>query len=486
MNLKYITTVLAALLLISTATAENDMGIVSTDDLQAQINAAGAHWIAGETPVSAYRYAGVIIDDNMTRMDAQSAPEGYVSHPAYFNWHDLGGEDWMTPVRSQGSCGSCWAFGVVGAVEAMVNIDNNNPNLDLDLSEQHLVADCCKNCGSCSGGYPTAALQHIQTSGIPNETCYPYKARNGACMPCDDWDVNTIENFIRITPTQNAYKYALQNHGAMVVILEVPEDWYYYSAGIYEPITNVGRANHCVVLTGWNDSDGCWIIKNSYGENWGEDGYARVKYGNLEKYSYCYAIINTSTPSPPDLTLSILDVDGAGDTIRTSIAVSGDVVVSGLISAIQYNSSVLNLTRVTANTSIPSANIWTWGGLAQMLFVSAPQTNTNLIELEFEILQPIQPCKTTIRILPDSTSVVDADFNFIDDVVFKDGTITIRVSGDLTRDGVVDVRDVARCNSIQYGVTEPTAHDLIAGDLNGNGEIDENDMVAISNMVFGG
>jgi hypothetical protein len=481
MTKKYITMVLLLLSLASIATAENDTGIMSVDNLQAQIDAAGADWIAGNTPVSEFRYAGAMID-NTTEMEIHGAPEGYIAHPAKFNWHDLDGDDWMTPVRSQGSCGSCWAFGVVGAVEAMANIDNDNPNLDIDISEQHLVSDCY-SAGDCSGGWPKQALSYIKNIGISNESCYPYLARNSVCAPCENWDKYSIEDYVKIKAEVDDYKWALQNIGPMVVVLTVPDDWYYYRSGVYEPVRDVGWANHCVVLTGWNDSDGCWIIKNSWRASWGEEGYARVKYGNLVKYDYGYAILNTSTPSAPKLTLSVRDVAGAGDTISTSITVSGDVGVSGLISAIQYNSSMLELTDVAANTSISSANLWTWGSLSHLLFVSAPQTNMDIIDLEFEILQT---GKTTIRIVPNETYVVGADFDFIDDVAFEDGIVTIHVMGDLTGDGVVDVRDVARCNSILAGITEPTSYDLLVGDLNKNGEIDEDDMAAIADMVIGG
>jgi C1A family cysteine protease len=480
MTKNYITMVLLLLSLTSMAAAVNDTDIISIDNLQAQIDASGAKWTAGNTSVSEFRFAGAMIKERVD-VPVCEAPTN-VSYPDEFNWHDMDGVDWMTPVKSQGSCGGCWAFGVTGAVEAMANIDNNNPDLDIDLSEQYLVSDCC-SAGNCGGGWPNQALGHIKHTGMPNESCYPYLARNSVCAPCENWSKYSIEDYVKIKADVDSYKWALQNYGAMVVVLTVPDDWYYYRSGVYEPVRDVGWANHCVVLTGWNDSDDCWIIKNSWGARWGEEGYGRVKYGNLVKYNYGYAILNTSTPSEPKLTLSVQDVAGAGDRIRTSIAVSGDVAVSGLISAIQYNSSMLELIGVAANTSIPSANLWTWNGLSHLLFVSAPQTNMDIINLEFEILQT---GKTTIRIVPDETYVVGADFDFIDDVAFEDGIVTIHIIGDLTQDGIVDVRDVARCNCIIAGISEPTPYDLLVGDLNKNGRIDQDDMTAIADMVIGG
>ena len=84
-------------------------------------------------------------DDAYSLLEAGALPD-------HFDWRDKDGQDWMTPVKNQGSCGSCWAFSAVGVVEPEYNIAYGNPDLDLDLSEQYLVSDCCTSCGSCGGG----------------------------------------------------------------------------------------------------------------------------------------------------------------------------------------------------------------------------------------------------------------------------------------------------------------------------------------------
>ena len=76
---------------------------------------------------------------------------GDVSLPSYFDWRDNGG-NWLSPVKDQGSCGSCWAFAAVGVVEAQFNIASGDPGLDPNLSEQYLVSDCSTNSGDCGGG----------------------------------------------------------------------------------------------------------------------------------------------------------------------------------------------------------------------------------------------------------------------------------------------------------------------------------------------
>ncbi len=84
-----------------------------------------------------------------------SAPEAPL---ASFDWTTYQGSNWLPPVRNQGGCGSCWAFSAVGVAEAAHNIAANNPNLDLDLSEQYLVSDCDTSDGNCCGGYKSLAL----------------------------------------------------------------------------------------------------------------------------------------------------------------------------------------------------------------------------------------------------------------------------------------------------------------------------------------
>ncbi len=96
--------------------------------------------------------------------------------PSSFDWRNEDGQDWMTSVKNQGSCGSCWAFSAVGIVEGTYNVESGNPDLDLDLSEEYLVSDCYTmgSYGNCCGGSHVDALEFVRDSGIPDESCMPY------------------------------------------------------------------------------------------------------------------------------------------------------------------------------------------------------------------------------------------------------------------------------------------------------------------------
>jgi len=293
--------VLLCLLLLSTQVAT--AGDRESEDIiriSGQIHDCDAEWIAGITSVSG------LTDVEKARLSFPGGRVGpssairYMSvdmlrHEAKYNWADLG---MVSPVKSQGGCGSCWAFGAVAAVESAYLI---YADVLTDLSEQHLVADCSRS-GTCDGGWPDWALEYIRDTGIPSEECYPYVGRDEICDPCDDWDDESfkITEFMYVEPNTGAFKDALREYGPMVVVLSVPNDWYYYREGVYSPISPLGWANHVVLLTGWDDSDGCWFIKNSWGTGWGEQGYARVKYGVLEQYEYAYVVTGVDIGAEPD------------------------------------------------------------------------------------------------------------------------------------------------------------------------------------------
>jgi hypothetical protein len=91
--------------------------------------------------------------------------------PSSWDWRNVNGENWLTPVKSQGKCGSCWAFSTVGTIEATYKIEQADSTLNPDLSEQDLVS--CSNAGSCDGGNLVLAFNHAKAKGICDESCFP-------------------------------------------------------------------------------------------------------------------------------------------------------------------------------------------------------------------------------------------------------------------------------------------------------------------------
>jgi len=311
--------VLTVIMLISVFTAIVTTGSathaanVALNEIQKAIDEKGANWAAGTTSVS-----GLSIEEKKLLCGAKRGPipetaikirpPSNVSMPfGKFDWRNVYGQNWMTSVKHQGSCGSCWIFGSTAAFEAQINIDANDSTIDFDSSEQHILS--CSDGGDCDGGYPFLALRYINDSGVPDETCLPYLAND--TIPCGDTCAdceNRACTFERIgvpeSHTTVNYKWMLENYGPMVVVLNVSEDFLYYTGGIYEPTwtsEEFGQADHCVALVGYNDTGEYWIIKNSWGPTWGEEGYGRVHYGHLEKYEYAFATVNTTYPLSPEI-----------------------------------------------------------------------------------------------------------------------------------------------------------------------------------------
>lgn len=194
--------------------------------------------------------------------------------------------DWSindSPVKSQGSCGSCWAFAATAYIE---NLGSQN-----DLSEQVVVS--CSGAGNCeTGGYYRDALLYFQSTGVPAESCYPYTATNGVCAnKCTSPDfkekITTVSNYLWGVATVTNLRNQLQN-GPLVVHMLVPEGGVFngtpgYTGGIF----NYSGGNissdrgHAVLLVGYDDNQQCFKVKNSWGAWWGESGYFRIAYDDV-------------------------------------------------------------------------------------------------------------------------------------------------------------------------------------------------------------
>lgn len=228
------------------------------------------------------------------------------SLPETYDLREKGG---CTPIRDQGHCGSCWAFGTVAVLESVIK---KNTGKDIDLSEQWLVSCNTKGYG-CGGGY-WAHEFHVE-NGVPGaygkcdergavlEENFNYEALDLDCAcpyPHDYFIVDTngdgegwnyiIGNYVPEMPSPDQIKLFIYNYGAVGVAVHVDNLFRSYTGGVFNhnyPAT----PNHAVALVGWDDTNattgGYWILRNSWGTGWGEGGYMRIKYGcnNVGIYS---------------------------------------------------------------------------------------------------------------------------------------------------------------------------------------------------------
>ncbi|MHC4984764.1 MAG: C1 family peptidase [Planctomycetota bacterium] len=240
-----------------------------------------------------------------------------------FDWRDVDGEDFTTPVRDQGPAGTCWAFAAVGALESKLEISANNPNWNPDLSEQHLVSDP-NGGGDRAGGWPALSLQFFVDTGVVTEAELPYAGLDSPTgWPLEPgWEDRTC----RITSylpnsgvTTNLLKAMLQLHGPLIVNLDMDYDFWF--PGEAEPeIPVINTINHSVVVVGFVDdpsltAGGYWIIKNSWGIGWGDDGYGYSLYGFSERHGQFRAIDGAAYPVPEPATL-VLSLIGSAALLR--------------------------------------------------------------------------------------------------------------------------------------------------------------------------
>ncbi|XP_052741893.1 digestive cysteine proteinase 1 [Bicyclus anynana] len=191
--------------------------------------------------------------------------------------YDMRTEGFITSVKNQAECGSCWAFATVAAVEGAIARHNGGRNLD--LSEQSLV-DCAGGFDSygCDGGFMEGTFKYVLKHGIPSEMEYGlYLSKENWCHLRNMTSVHKIKGFAAVPLLSvNAMKVALYKYGPVTVTINANDNVDVYHSGIfYDPTCNKRRMNHAVTVVGYGQREGVdyWIVKNSWGEDWGEDGY---------------------------------------------------------------------------------------------------------------------------------------------------------------------------------------------------------------------
>lgn len=230
--------------------------------------------------------------------------------PTELDWRDNNG-NWVTSVKNQANCGSCWDFSATAQVEAWWQIYNNNPQANLDLSEQFVLS--CSDAGSCSGGRVEPALSFYQNNGVPLESCLPYQASDFVSCgeACEDWQNQavTIPGWGYVTleePIVANIKQALLYH-PVSASFTVFEDFVYYRGGVYQHVWGEEVGGHAILIVGWNDAEQSWICKNSWDSDWGENGYFRIKWGDSGMGRHVPFIYNELTDAALQLSPTTID-----------------------------------------------------------------------------------------------------------------------------------------------------------------------------------
>jgi PKD repeat protein len=293
--------------------AQNRVKII---EINKSLKAKGLNWVAGPTSVSEMTYAerkelygqskfpsgfeyymgGVFKTDGYTATRETSLMVDE------WDWRDRHGQNWITPVKNQGSCGSCWAFAATGATEAMVNLFFNQ-HLDMNLAEQDILS--CSGAGTCSGGYPGTALNYIASTGIVDEATFPYTATD---QPCSNKGTNPSQRIkiggkidfgsTQYPQTNDDLKRMIIEKGpasgglydwshAMVLpgykVVEEGDHFYYRDLNLNTRWITVGAGDPLIGET-------VWIFKNSWGSGWGDNGYVYVQT-NITNIGWTHALL---------------------------------------------------------------------------------------------------------------------------------------------------------------------------------------------------
>uniref|UniRef100_A0A667WA09 Pro-cathepsin H n=1 Tax=Myripristis murdjan TaxID=586833 RepID=A0A667WA09_9TELE len=204
-------------------------------------------------------------------------------YPDSIDWRKKG--NYVTHVKNQGPCGSCWTFSTTGCLESVTAIVKFNYTLSFTIQQ---LVDCAQNFNNhgCNGGLPSQAFEYIKYSkGLMTEQDYPYTAEEGDCQYKPELAAVSVKEVVNITAyDEMGMVDAVATHNPVSFAFEVTSDFMSYRDGVYSSTTchsTTDKVNHAVLAVGYGQENGkpYWIVKNSWGTGWGIQGYFLIERG---------------------------------------------------------------------------------------------------------------------------------------------------------------------------------------------------------------
>ena len=231
-----------------------------------------------------------LIVTNNTNIKEEILPE----YQTDIDWRD---EYKVSSVKNQGSCGGCWAFSAVGAIESAWAIKYNKL---YNLSEQELI-DCSTLNKGCKGGSMDLAFQYIMNNSLCTNLSYPYTAQDDICNINNCNPIVKIKNYSNVKQNnETALMRAVSNKPISVAIQANKRSFQLYQSGIYSDPECGYNLDHGVLLIGYGYDDlykmDYWIVKNSWGKQWGENGYIRLLRNTNDTRGQCGIAMMPSYP----------------------------------------------------------------------------------------------------------------------------------------------------------------------------------------------
>lgn len=221
--------------------------------------------------------------DTYLRAEGRRAP-GFTGStptrlPDRFDWRDKG---MVAPVQNQLACGSCWAFSTVGAIQSVRAMGGSQ----LEQLSVQQVLDCSYKNAGCSGGSPSHALTWLKQTRVKlvSHSAYPYKAKTGMCrFFSQSHEGVAVKNFTlqSFSGQEEAMMGHLVQFGPLAAIVDAVS-WQDYLGGIIQHHCSSQWSNHAVLVVGYDTTGDTpyWIVQNSWGTAWGDQGYVYIKIGS--------------------------------------------------------------------------------------------------------------------------------------------------------------------------------------------------------------
>jgi len=200
--------------------------------------------------------------------------------PSSFDYRNIAGVDYTTPIKNQAPAPTCEAYALVASLETIMQYQRKeifNP----DLSETHLYFSAG---GTYEAGYVNLvyAANYVRDIGVPDEGCYPdpHRPYDYPFTSLEGWENRTvrINEWGWVDNSEEAIKTALIQHGPLIFCAHFWQDFHYYSGGVYRHQWGQMAGGHVMTIVGYDDSEQCWIVKNSAGTDWGIDGWLKMAY----------------------------------------------------------------------------------------------------------------------------------------------------------------------------------------------------------------
>jgi C1A family cysteine protease len=202
------------------------------------------------------------------------------------NWVEKGK---VSGIKDQGNCGSCWTFSSISVVETIYAI--RNEGIPERYSEQMLVDCCISNTSQgCNGGEEYEALTYIRDKGIAAEFNYPYKARDEDCKADKMAKKFKIDGYVHLNKGNNSeMERVIQTRSLSVALNAGNFVFRFYKSGVIETGCPSDDLNHAVTVVGANTENGkpYWLVRNSWGQNWGQSGYLKIARSDDGKPGVC-------------------------------------------------------------------------------------------------------------------------------------------------------------------------------------------------------